>query len=483
MNPFSLWRTLFFPQKNAWDKNQIQFVEIILFFTLLSFVTGIYSFLKWYNNDQQILIYTSLFLIAAEFIAALVLRLFKMPSLALNIGFTGMTINALNLVYQTGGVIISPQAFWIPLLIISFFLTASLTMAMCWSGIVIAITAWMVNQSLHNIEQPHLVLSQANMITETWSGIMVPLVIICIAQAYTAKQRQKSMLASTIAQQESQAAAEQSQKEEQNLSRVLALASGNANQLTTVAEQLSQQSSELHCQVDDLNTTCDTQASAAEQMTSRLQQMTLDFQQSEQFVQGLHLRSEEINNQAQTSASSLTASTNAISSILQSNQEMVVVADLITAVAEQTNLLALNAAIEAARAGEQGRGFTVVADQVRDLSARSNQAAREIRQLLSRSTLEVNQGQHVISETVTELSEIINKVGGTLTDVQQLAKIMAEQVDVLLELNLASQNVAESVEKTSQVSVSVATQGTQLSQQVIILKTLANDLNAVIELS
>lgn len=483
MNPFSLWRTLFFPQTNNWNKNQHQSVEIILFFTLLSFVTGIYSLAKWYSHGHQELIYTSLFLICAELLAALTLRIFKNTSLALNIGFSGMVINALNLVYQTGGVITSPQAFWIPLLIISFFLTASLTMAICWSGIVITITAWMINQSLNNIELPNLVLSQAGIVRETWSGVMVPLVIICIAQAYTAKQRQKAMLASELAQQESQAAAERSQKEEQNLSRVLVLAGDNAGQLTTVAEQLSLQSDELYNQVDDLNITCDTQASAAEQMTNRLKQMTLDFQQSEQFVQELQQRSEDINNQAQTSASSLTASTNAISNILHSNQEMVVVADLITSIAEQTNLLALNAAIEAARAGEQGRGFTVVADQVRDLSSRSNQAAREIRQLLDRSSQEVNQGQIVIKGSVAELSDIIDKVGCTLTDVQQLAKLMAEQVDAVLELNSASQNVADNVDKTSQVSVSVATQGTQLSQQVIILKTLANDLNSVIELS
>ena len=483
MNPFSLWRKLFFPQQHNWDKSQSQLVEIILFFTLLSFLSGIYSFVKWYNHDHQAMIYTSLFLICAELIASLVLRLFKTTNLALHIGFVGMVVNALNLIYQTGGVIISPQAFWIPLLIISFFLTASLTMAICWSGIVIANTAWTLNQSLQNTELPNVVLSQASAVGETWSGIMVPLVIICIAQAYTAKQRQKATTASLIAQQDSQAAAENAQKEEQNLSRVLVLAGDNANHLTTIAEQLSQQSSELYSQVDELNITCDTQANAAERMTNRLKQMTLDFQKSEQFVQELQSRSEDINNQAQTSASSLTASTEAISNILHSNQEMVVVADLITSVAEQTNLLALNAAIEAARAGEQGRGFTVVADQVRNLSSRSNQAAREIRQLLDRSTKEVNQGQIVIKGTVTELSEIINQVGGTLTDVQQLAKIMAEQVKLLLELNLASQDVTESVDKTSQISESVATQGTQLSQQVIILKTLADDLNSVIELS
>ncbi len=100
----------------------------------------------------------------------------------------------------------------------------------------------------------------------------------------------------------------------------------------------------------------------------------------------------------------------------------------IQGIAEQTNLLALNAAIEAARAGEQGRGFAVVADEVRQLAARTAEATEQVGKTVS----EVRSDTVLIAERIGKLAESVeqglNAVEGVGAQLEQI-RDQSEQVN------------------------------------------------------
>ena len=176
-----------------------------------------------------------------------------------------------------------------------------------------------------------------------------------------------------------------------------------------------------------------------------VQSITKDVQDAEDNLNESNKVMKELLAQVKTSEVSNAQVAEKMTELKEYAGKMQDIMGLISNVANQTGLLALNASIEAARAGEAGRGFSVVATEISNLSAQTNNATGEINEIILTIVKSIEDMTASV-ETLLESSRLQNQyVDTTASNFEKIhqstqgivAQVsgLKETVDVVMEEN------------------------------------------------
>lgn len=231
---------------------------------------------------------------------------------------------------------------------------------------------------------------------------------------------------------------------------------GNAKGLSDGSQRLAQGATE--------------QASAVEQLSATLADLSRSADQNIQMASGMRDNAHLTGKQVNVSSQQMELLIGAMADISDTSQEIEKIISTIENIAFQTNILALNAAVEASRAGEAGRGFAVVAQEVRNLAAQSDQAAKATKELIENSVHATDKGNKIVEEVSSSLQNTLKLVTQSNSAIDEIAEAVQVEATAISQVAEGIGQISSVVQTNSANSEEIAAVSAELFEQVNLLR-------------
>lgn len=228
------------------------------------------------------------------------------------------------------------------------------------------------------------------------------------------------------------------------------------------AERVSEESERMASDAQTLSNGNVQQAAAVQQLSSSIHEISKQVDQTSRDADDAKQASEDASMQLRICDEKMTALTTAIKDISSSSNQIGGIIKTISDIAFQTKILALNASVEAARAGEAGKGFSVVADEVRNLAAKSAEAAQNTDALINHSIHDVKTGTASTDLAVSAMQVIGDCIQTIKSLMDEISASSVQQSEMIVSI----ENGIKEISKVVQANSSAAEESAQVSKEL-----------------